>query len=115
MIRTWLIPNDPRRFSSWIKALHTGLVSILMTLCLASGAAGQSSDTSSGDDPTNVAAPPLPNPPRTLKDLPVIIPKQNTEKFEWRTATQEAWLYTGVMHTFRFVTEVGTRDTLNGP
>jgi len=38
-----------------------------------------------------------------------------SQKFKWRPALREALFYTGVMHGFRFVTEPGTRDTLNGP
>ena len=34
--------------------------------------------------------------------------------FRWRTALREALFFTGVMHGFRFATEAGTRDALNG-
>lgn len=36
-------------------------------------------------------------------------------KVRWRPATQEALLFTGIMHTFNLATEAGTRDALNGP
>ena len=36
-------------------------------------------------------------------------------KFRWRVATQEALLFTGIMHTYNLWTEAGTRDALNGP
>ena len=36
-------------------------------------------------------------------------------KFRWQFATQEALLFTGVMHAFNLTTEAGTRDALNGP
>ena len=42
-------------------------------------------------------------------------PKPPTARFEWRVATQESLLFTGIMHTFNLATEPGTRDTLNGP
>lgn len=46
------------------------------------------------------------------------VPKANEStggtKFNWRFATRESLLFTGIMHTFNIVTEAGTRDALNG-
>ena len=36
-------------------------------------------------------------------------------RFDWRVATRESLLFTGIMHTFNLATEPGTRDALNGP
>ncbi len=115
MIQIWPNPKVPGWHSSWNKQLNKYLMNILMTVCFASGATGQSTETAGGDDATIVATPSPPNWPRTLGDPPVKSLKQRTKKFEWRTATRQAWLYTGVMHAFRFATEPGTRDSLNGP
>src|SRR5436190_20742179 len=114
MIQIWPNPKVLGWHSSWNKQLNKYLMNILMTVCFASGATGQSTETA-GDDATIVATPSPPNWPRTLGDPPVKSLKQRTKKFEWRTATRQAWLYTGVMHAFRFATEPGTRDSLNGP
>jgi hypothetical protein len=38
-----------------------------------------------------------------------------SDRFHWRPALGESMLYTGIMHAFRFTTEAGTRDALNGP
>lgn len=35
-------------------------------------------------------------------------------RFRWRPALREALFFTGVMHAFRFTTEAGTRNALNG-
>lgn len=86
-----------------------------MTFCFTSGVAGQTSDTATGDGGTSVASVSRPAQPRNLKNTPVRIRRQNPGAFEWRSATRQAWLYTGVMHSFRFATEAGTRDALNGP
>jgi hypothetical protein len=86
-----------------------------MTFCFTLGAAGQTTDTTAGDGGTSLASVSRPTQPRNLKNAPVKIKKQNPEAFEWRSATRQAWLYTGVMHSFRFATEAGTRDALNGP
>jgi hypothetical protein len=37
-----------------------------------------------------------------------------SDRFRWRTALMESMFYTGIMHAFRFSTEAGTRDALNG-
>jgi hypothetical protein len=37
-----------------------------------------------------------------------------SDRFQWKTALGESMLYTGIMHAFRFSTEAGTRDALNG-
>src|SRR5580704_14720001 len=39
----------------------------------------------------------------------------DSDRFQWRPALGESMLYTGIMHAFRFTTEAGTRDALNGP
>ncbi len=44
---------------------------------------------------------------------PVIQSKADT-RVHWMPAIMESLYYTGVMHAFRFPTEAGTRDTLNG-
>jgi hypothetical protein len=36
-------------------------------------------------------------------------------KFQWLPALGQSALYTGIMHAFRFPSEAGTRDALNGP
>jgi hypothetical protein len=36
-------------------------------------------------------------------------------KFRWKPAFKEALLYTGIMQAWRFPTEAGTRDALDGP
>ena len=41
--------------------------------------------------------------------------KISNTKFRWRFATQESFLFTGIMHTYNLATEAGTRDALNGP
>jgi hypothetical protein len=38
-----------------------------------------------------------------------------SDRFRWKPALGESMLYTGIMHAFRFSTEAGTRDALNGP
>lgn len=115
MLRPSPIPKDSGLYPSWNKPLTKCLVSLLMMCCFASGATGQSSDSASGDGATSVATLSPPDQPRTLSDHPIEIQKQKAEKFEWRKATGQAGLYTGVMHAFRFATEPGTRDALNGP
>ena len=57
----------------------------------------------------------VPDPPGIVSAPVAKMSAESPEKFEWRNAMRQAWLYTGVMHSFRFVTEPGTRDTLNGP
>ena len=89
-----------------------------VALCFVSGATGQSSGTAATDGAITVATPSASDRPRIPSDppvRPVRSSKENAEKFEWHAATQQAFLYTGVMHAFRFTTEAGTRDTLNGP
>ena len=46
--------------------------------------------------------------------VPAGAEKISGTKFRWRFATQESFLFTGIMHTFNVGTEAGTRDTLNG-
>lgn len=91
------------------------LLGVLTTLCFGLGAAGQTTGQASGDNGSNVAAVFHPKEASTLKDPGVKSQKQNGEAFQWSRATRQAWLYTGVMHAFRFATEAGTRDALNGP
>jgi hypothetical protein len=43
------------------------------------------------------------------------VPSPADTKFQWRFATRESLLFTGVMHGFNLTTEAGTRDALNGP
>lgn len=83
-------------------------------LCFASAVAGQTTDTTGGDGATSVGTA-WPKQPGNFKDPPLKKKKHNAEGFEWHSATRQAWLYTGVMHSFRFATEAGTRDALNGP
>lgn len=103
------------RHLSFRKPLDRYMVGILVTLCFALGAAGQTSDTAPGDGGPSADRVSRSTQPRNLKAPPIKNWKQNTEAFELRSATRQAWLYTGVMHSFRFVTEAGTRDALNGP
>jgi hypothetical protein len=95
------------------RPLNACLMIILATFCFALGVAGQTTNTT--DSGTSVTTVLRPKQPGTLKDPPVGYQRQNAETFKWRSATQQAWLYTGVMHSFRFATEAGTRDALNGP
>src|ERR1051325_1284875 len=99
---------------SFRKSFDQCLVSILVTLCFAFGAAGQTSETANGNDHVSRDGT-RPSQLWSLKARPVKAQKQNTETFKWRSATRQAWLYTGVMHSFRFATEAGTRDALSGP
>jgi hypothetical protein len=115
MIQILSICKVPGWYPSGNNPLNKYLLSILIAICFVSGATGQSTDPASGDGVTSLSALSSANRPRTLSDPLVKSPKGNTEKFEWRIATRQAWLYTGVMHAFRFATEPGTRDTLNGP
>lgn len=41
--------------------------------------------------------------------------ESDQDNFNWRIATRESLLFTGIMHTFNLTTEAGTRDALNGP
>jgi len=50
----------------------------------------------------------------TLPTRPDLQPPSET-KFRWKPAFGEAVLYTGIMQAWRFPTEAGTRDALNGP
>jgi len=97
------------------KPLNRSLLSILMTLCFALRAGGQTSDTAPRDGGASADTASRSTQPRNLKPPPMKIRKRNTETFEWHSATRQAWLYTGVMHSFRFATEAGTRDALYGP
>ena len=113
-VRAWSI--EKRCGLPWISRslIARLLVGILVTLCFVMAAAGQTSDTATDDggastDKVSLSARPLSLAP-PLKNR-----KHNNETFEWQSATRQAWLYTGVMHSFRFATEAGTRDTLNGP
>ena len=45
---------------------------------------------------------------------PILQPPTET-KFRWKPAFKEALLYTGIMQAWRFPTEAGTRDALDGP
>jgi hypothetical protein len=45
---------------------------------------------------------------------PLDMPAPAASHFNWRVATQESLLYTGIMHVFDLTTEAGTRYTLNG-
>ena len=109
------IHKHTERYQLCAKPLNACLVCVLATFCFASGAESQTGDTTASDRGTSVATVSRPKQPATLYLSPVKIQKQNAETFNWRSATQQAWLYTGVMHSFRFATEAGTRDTLNGP
>jgi hypothetical protein len=100
---------------SFRKSFDRSLTSILVTLCFALGTAGQTSDAAPGAGGVGADRVSRPAPPLNLEAPPVKIRKQNTETFDWRSATREALLYTGVMHSFRFATEAGTRDALHGP
>jgi hypothetical protein len=115
MIRTWSTLKDPKWHLSWNKPLRTFLMSLQITLCFVSGATGQGSDAADADGAIRVAKPSPSDRPRIPTDPPVKSSKQNAEKFEWHAAARQAWLYTGVMNSFRFATEAGTRDALNGP
>lgn len=99
------------RSLSYLKPLIGCLLGIFLS-CLALPAAGQTTDATVGSNVDSVFHP---TPPINSKDAPVKSHKQNSEAFQWRRATQQAWLYTGVMHTFRIATEAGTRDALTGP
>lgn len=59
--------------------------------------------------PPDHPSPGLPEEQRPPKDLP------SSDHFRWITAAYEALLFTGLMHAYNLGTEVGTRDTLNGP
>jgi len=49
--------------------------------------------------------------------LVVQAPRKPTREtnVNWRAATRQSLLYTGIMHTFNIWTEAGTRDALTGP
>ena len=106
--------NCGRHLPSW-RPFHGCLAGIFVTLCFALGAAGQTSDTAAGDGGASADGASRPAQPWNLKAPPLKNGKQSAETFEWRSATRQAWLYTGVMHSFRFATEAGTRDALHGP
>ena len=109
-----LAPPGTSRLSlpKWlIKFLLLSLASIHF----ASAATAQDSDASSSRGELGANAPFVSAQPRTLTPDAARVRAGNQDKFEWRIATRQAWLYTGVMHSFRFATEPGTRDTLNGP
>ena len=112
--RTWPTAKRVGGRCPYPQLLNTILVSILMMLCFAFRAKGQTTDTTSGDGETLINTVSRPKEPVTV-GLPVKAKKPNTEAFRWQSATRQAWLYTGVMHAFRFSTEAGTRDALNGP
>src|SRR5690348_16347784 len=82
------------------KLFDTRLVSILVTLCFAFGAAGQTSETATGNDGASRDGT-RSSQPWSLKAPPLKARKPNSETFEWRSATRQAWLYIGVMHSFR--------------
>jgi hypothetical protein len=103
------------RHLSCPKLPNACLASILITFCFAHRAIGQTSDTTASAQGTTLASVSIPKQPETLRQPPLKVQRQNAETFNWGLATQQAWLYTGVMHAFRFSTEVGTRDALNGP
>ena len=115
MIRAQCTPKDSKLHTTGNKELIASLVSILMTLCCASGATGQGSGAVSADEAISVSTLSPRDLPRPPRDPPIQPHEQKPNKFQWRDATRQAWLYTGVMHAFRFATEPGTRDTLNGP
>ena len=91
------------------------LLVLLISLYLALATSGQSSGSRSSDGESNAAAPWVSDQPRVPGDAMARVHAKNLETFQWRVATKQAWLYTGVMHAFRFATEPGTRDALNGP
>ena len=114
MIRAWriYIGNGYGYFKT---QLNISIIIIVIALCLAPCATGQSSDTIAADDAASIAKFSSLDQLRTL-DHPLIKPSdQRIEGFNWRKASRQALLYTGVMHAFRFSTEAGTRDSLNGP
>lgn len=90
------------------------LLPCLASLYFAGSAPAQDSDSTAIDVQSSAIHPAESDQPRILT-APVAKVLSASEKFEWRSATQQAWLYTGVMHAFRFATESGTRDALNGP
>lgn len=100
---------------SFRKLLNRYLASILVTLCFGVGAVGQTGDPNAGDGGGAAEKLSPLSQPLSLKAPPLKSRKQDTETFDARSATRQAWLYTGVMHAFRFATEAGTRDALNGP
>jgi hypothetical protein len=69
------------------------------------------------DSPSSSSTPPLvsivfkPNPPKGKREMDGV----ESDRFRWKPALGESMLYTGIMHAFRFSTEAGTRDALNGP
>jgi hypothetical protein len=109
------ISKDARLYAPLNGAFCKCVVSILLTLCLGYGATGQSAAATRGDAAIHVGTLSPPDQPRTLSDPDIKTQRQVPDKFQWHTAMRQAWLYTGVMHAFRFATEPGTRDTLNGP
>jgi hypothetical protein len=113
MIRAWRICRS-YGYVCRKKPAKVSLLVILMTLCLVSGAAGQSMDTAA-DDAASVATSSSPDQLRIPDHPPIKTREHKIEGFDWRKAARQAWLYTGVMHAFRFSTEPGTRNALNGP
>lgn len=99
---------------SFRRLLDSCLITILVTLCFAVVAAGQTGDPATGDGEPTTDKVSHPAQPWSLKAPPLKNRKRNTETLDLRSATRQAWLYTGVMHSFRFATEAGTRDALNG-
>jgi hypothetical protein len=117
MMRIWTIHRSDKFHPCdiWKKKY---LPILLTTLSFSPCASGQSSntyDTHNDKQIADVAMPSAPNQIRTLDLAPLKAPKVEIEEFHWRQAVRQAWLYTGVMHAFRFSTEAGTRDSLNGP
>jgi len=113
--QTALIGKDSESKMHWTKALCKCVLSILLTLGLGYGATGQSTAAVIGSGAISTDSFSHRDQPRMPSDSPIQTQKEENSKFQWHAALREAWLYTGVMHAFRFATEPGTRDTLNGP
>src|SRR5262245_54340355 len=97
------------------RAFNVALVSILLPLSFVSQAAGQSALAPNADFFLNLTQASPSDQPQARSDPPTQVQKPNSEKFDWGAAIRQSLLFTGVMHAFRFSTEPGTRDAMNGP
>jgi hypothetical protein len=53
-------------------------------------------------------------PDATDAKIEPVVRLESKTRVHWRPAIMESLYFTGIMHAFRFPTEAGTRDTLNG-
>jgi hypothetical protein len=60
--------------------------------------------------------PDLPSPDNNLVPTPVThVPEKSSTDFQWEPASAQSFMFTVIMHAYRFSTEKGTRDAVRGP